>query len=125
MSLLDHVEFAVTDARTSQAFYARALAPLGMVHLVHVQTAAGGDRHGFGREGYPCLWFHDQDVPGRGTHIAFAAATRAQVDAFHRAALAAGGMDNEAPGVRERYHPDYYAAYVLDPDGVNVEVVCQ
>ncbi|WP_295521376.1 VOC family protein [uncultured Stenotrophomonas sp.] len=125
MSLLDHIEFAVRDAAVSRAFYACALAPLGIVHVLQVRTATGGARHGFGAEGYPCLWFHDKDVPGEGTHIAFAAATRAQVDAFHQAALAAGGVDNGAPGIRERYHPGYYAAYVLDPDGVNVEVVCQ
>ncbi len=128
MSIIDHFEFAVADAEISRRFYEQALAPLGFELIVSVgpaRTRSGGTRHGLGTNGYPCLWVHDNDAPGKGTHIAFAAADRALVDAFYRAALDAGGVDNGPPGVRRHYHPNYYAAYVLDPDGVNVEVVCQ
>jgi len=128
MTLLDHVEFAVRDAEVSRRFYEQALAPLGMTRIITVgpeRTRSGGTRHGFGRDGYPRLWVHDNEQAGAGTHVAFAAAERSVVDAFHEAALGAGGVDNGAPGVRAHYHDHYYAAYVLDPDGVNVEVVCQ
>ena len=128
MSLIDHVEFAVRDAEVSRQFYERALSPLGVACIVSVgpaQTRTGGTRHGFGKHGYPSLWVHDGEASGSGTHVAFVATTRALVDAFHREAIAAGGTDNGAPGIRSHYHANYYAAYVLDPDGVNVEVVCQ
>ena len=128
MSILDHVEFAVRDAEISRCFYEQALAPLGFTRIITVgpdRTRSGGTRHGFGMEGYPRLWIHDNEQPGESVHIAFAAAKRSIVDAFYRAALAAGGQDNGAPGIRTHYHDNYYAAYVLDPDGVNVEVVCQ
>ena len=128
MTVLDHVEFAVRDAEVSRRFYEQALAPLGMTRIITVgpeRTRSGGTRHGFGRDGYPRLWVHDNEQPGAGTHVVFAAAERSMVDAFHGAALAAGGVDNGAPGVRAHYHDHYYAAYVLDPDGANVEVVCQ
>lgn len=128
MTIIDHVEFAVRDAEVSRRFYEQALAPLDFTWIITVgpdRTRSGGTRHGFGKDGYPRLWVHDNETPGEGTHIAFAAASRSVVDAFHRAALAAGGSDNGAPGVRAHYHDNYYAAYVLDPDGVNVEVVCQ
>ncbi len=128
MPVIDHIEFAVGDAEASRAFYERALAPLDIVRVITVgpeRTRAGGTRHGFGKDGYPSVWFHDNDAPGSGTHIAFATNDRAVVDAFHLAALAAGGTDNGPPGIRHRYHAHYYAAYVLDPDGINVEVVCQ
>lgn len=128
MSLIDHIEFAVGDAEVSRFFYERALAPLGFELIITVgpeRTRTGGSRHGLGTNGYPCLWLHDGELHGKGTHIAFAAEDRSLVDAFHEAALAAGGRDNGPPGIRQHYHPNYYAAYVLDPDGVNVEVVCQ
>lgn len=128
MSLLDHIEFAVQDAEVSRRFYEHALAPLGIARVITVgpdRTRHGGTRHGFGRDGYPCLWVHDNQTPAAGTHIAFATQDRDVVDAFYQAALDAGGIDNGPPGIRERYHANYYAAYVLDPDGVNVEVVCQ
>jgi catechol 2,3-dioxygenase-like lactoylglutathione lyase family enzyme len=128
MTILDHIEFAVRDAEISRQFYERALAPLDIVRIITVgpdRARAEGMRHGFGKDGYPRLWIHDNESPGVGTHIAFAAVERSAVDAFHEAALAAGGIDNGSPGVRPHYHADYYAAYVLDPDGVNVEVVCQ
>lgn len=128
MTIVDHIEFAVHDAEASRRFYEHALAPLGIARVITVgpeRTSTGGTRHGFGKDGYPSLWIHDNDRPGAALHIAFAAGDRALVDAFHRAALQAGGIDNGPPGIRARYHADYYAAYVLDPDGVNVEVVCQ
>lgn len=128
MSILDHIEIAVGDAEVSRRFYEHALAPLGIVRVLTIgpeRTRSGGTRHGFGANGYPCLWVHDNEAPGTGTHIAFATQDRAVVDAFYQAALAAGGQDNGAPGIRPHYHAHYYAAYVLDPDGVNLEVVCQ
>jgi catechol 2,3-dioxygenase-like lactoylglutathione lyase family enzyme len=87
------------------------------------QTEAGGTAHGFGSGGNPYFWVGDNERVGAGTHIAFRARSRAEVDAFHVAALAAGGRDNGAPGLRPHYRPDYYAAFVLDPDGINVEAV--
>ncbi|WP_299258231.1 VOC family protein [uncultured Kushneria sp.] len=128
MTILDHIEFAVRDAEVSRHFYEQALAPLGIHRVLTVgpeRTRTGGARHGFGKDGYPRLWIHDNEPPGAGTHIAFAAQDRAIVDAFHQAALKAGGIDNGPPGIRTHYHEHYYAAYVLDPDGINVEVVCQ
>jgi catechol 2,3-dioxygenase-like lactoylglutathione lyase family enzyme len=119
--MLDHVGFAVSDYERSKAFYEKALAPLGITLLLEpVQAAAG-----FGRDGKPFFWIEarGQAVTGR-LHIALGAEDRATVDAFHAAALAAGGTDNGAPGVRAIYHPDYYGAYVLDPDGNNIEAVC-
>jgi len=120
--MLDHVGFAVSDYERSKAFYERALAPLGFRLLVEFSGAAAG----FGREGgeRPSLFLEADDEPVRGRlHIALRAETRAQVDAFHAAAIEAGGTDNGAPGLRW-YHPDYYGAYVLDPDGNNIEAVC-
>jgi catechol 2,3-dioxygenase-like lactoylglutathione lyase family enzyme len=128
MSILDHIEIAVSNAETSRRFYELALAPLDIVRVLTIEptgTRTGGTRHGFGVDGYPCLWVHDRERPGQGTHIAFATQHRIIVDEFYREALNAGGIDNGPPGVRTRYHSNYYAAYVLDPDGVNVEVVCQ
>ncbi|MCK0714402.1 VOC family protein [Chromohalobacter sarecensis] len=128
MTILDHVEFAVRDAEVSRRFYETALAPLDIVRVITVgpdHTRTKGARHGFGKDDYPRLWIHDNEPPGVGTHIAFAAQDRTIVDAFHQAALKAGGIDNGPPGVRAHYHDHYYAAYVLDPDGINVEVVCQ
>lgn len=128
MTVLDHIEVAVSDAETSRHFYERALKPLGICRIITIEpsrTRTGGTRHGFGREGYPSLWVHDNEEPNVGIHIAFAAHSRDLVDAFYKAALQAGGTDNGPPGVRNQYHAHYYAAYVLDPDGFNVEVVCQ
>lgn len=126
--LIDHIEIPATDPEAARRFYEAALAPLGVACVLSIpanRSASETPRHGLGRDGYPCLWLHGgAAVPG-GLHIAFAATDRTAVDAFHEAALAAGGRDNGAPGVRTRYHPTYYAAYVLDPDGNNVEVVCQ
>jgi catechol 2,3-dioxygenase-like lactoylglutathione lyase family enzyme len=125
--MLDHVGIAVADAGRSRAFYEQALAPLGIGLIMSVtpeQTESGGTAHGFGSDGKPYFWFGDNEAVGEGTHVAFAAGTRADVDAFYAAALAAGGRDNGAPGLRPHYHPNYYGAFVLDPDGINVEAVC-
>lgn len=126
--MLDHVGFSVSDFARSLAFYQRALAPLGIGPVMQVGAAetGAGNHAGFGDAGKPYFWIGDDDGgagPGHG-HVAFAASDRAAVDAFHRAALAAGGVDNGAPGPRPHYHPNYYGAFVLDPDGHNVEAVC-
>lgn len=117
-AVLDHVTLKVSDYPRAEAFYDAALAPLGLKRLFgDGQTYAGyGDSRPFfwigadGRRGY--------------AHVAFAVGERAAVDAFHAAALAAGGRDNGAPGLRAHYHPTYYGAFVLDPDGQNIEAVC-
>jgi catechol 2,3-dioxygenase-like lactoylglutathione lyase family enzyme len=118
--MLDHVGFAVSDYERSKAFYQQALAPLGLSLLMEpVQEAAG-----FGEGGKPFFWIEARGrVPQGRLHVAFAVDDRATVDAFHAAALEAGGTDNGAPGVREIYHPNYYGAYVLDVDGNNIEAV--
>ena len=125
--MLDHVGFAVADAERSRTFYEAALAPLGITLLMTVtpdRTEAGGTAHGFGSGGKPYFWIGDNERVGEGTHVAFAVDTRALVDAFYAAAIAAGGRDNGPPGLRPHYHPDYYGAFVLDPDGNNIEAVC-
>jgi catechol 2,3-dioxygenase-like lactoylglutathione lyase family enzyme len=125
--MIDHVGFAISDLDRSSAFYAAALAPLGIAELMRVtpeQTEAGGTAIGYGKDNKPFFWIGDNERVGQGTHVAFMADSRAQVDAFHAAALAAGGTDHGAPGIRAHYHPDYYAAFVLDPDGANIEAVC-
>jgi catechol 2,3-dioxygenase-like lactoylglutathione lyase family enzyme len=119
---LDHVGFAVADYPRSKAFYEKALAPLGMKLLMEFSGAAAG----FGSDDAdrPVFFIEAHGEPPRGRlHVALEAENRAQVDAFHAAAVAAGGADNGAPGLRW-YHPDYYGGYVLDPDGNNIEAVC-
>ena len=128
MSVINHIELPVGDAEESRRFYEAALGPLGLSLVISIdpaRTADRGARHGFGRDGYPSLWFHEEAGSRLPIHVAFTAGDRRAVDAFHEKALAHGGSDNGAPGVRERYHPNYYAAYVLDPDGNNIEAVCQ
>ncbi|MES2989731.1 MAG: VOC family protein [Pseudomonadota bacterium] len=125
--MIDHVGFAVSNIDKSKAFYEAALAPLGITLLATVPpevTEAGGTALGFGKDNKPFFWVGDNERVGQGTHIAFAVDSRAEVDAFHKAALAAGGTDNGAPGIRAHYHPNYYGAFVLDPDGQNIEAVC-
>ncbi len=126
MSGLDHVGFAVADVVRSTAFYTRALAPLGLAVVMQVtpEQSGAGPHIGFGTAQKPFFWIGDGEARHGGVHVAFTAPTRAAVDAFHAAALAAGGRDNGAPGLRPHYHPDYYGAFVLDPDGHNVEAVC-
>jgi catechol 2,3-dioxygenase-like lactoylglutathione lyase family enzyme len=124
--MFDHVGFAVRDFARSKAFYDKALAPLGFsVQMEVTAEQTGGDAHaGYGPAGRPQFWIGDGTVKGDRMHVAFTAGSRAAVDAFHAAAMAAGATDNGAPGVRAHYHPDYYGAYVLDPDGHNIEAVC-
>jgi catechol 2,3-dioxygenase-like lactoylglutathione lyase family enzyme len=119
--MLDHVTIAVTDILRSQAFYDAALAPLGIERLY----AEGELFAGYGVRPRAFFWIGQRNDKPTGVHVAFASTDRLTVDAFHRAAISAGGIDNGAPGLRERYHPDYYAAFVLDPDGHNIEAVCR
>ena len=117
--MLDHISLSVTDTARAQAFYAKALAPLG---YKLVSEYEGG--FGIGAEGGSTIWAAAGPAQKPIAHLAFRAADRKTVDAFHKAALAAGGRDNGKPGLRENYSPTYYAAFVLDPDGNNVEAVC-
>lgn len=127
--MFDHIGFDVSDYRRSKAFYERALAPLGIVVIMELtkEQTGGYEGCGFGRDGKPSFWIgtcDPADALRNELHVAFAAPDRRTVDAFHAAALAAGGADNGAPGVRPEYHPNYYGAFVLDPDGHNIEAVC-
>ena len=116
--MIDHVCLSVSDSQKSKAFYEKILAPLGYEKISEFE-----DWVGFGRDEKPSFWI------GRGTatppfHIAFTAQNRDEVRAFFEAALDAGGKDNGGPGVRTHYHPHYYGAFILDPDGYNIEAVC-
>ena len=124
--MLDHIGLAVADFDRARSFYRAALKPLGLGVVMEVTAEeTGGDAHaGFGDEGKPFFWIGTGAKPGGCAHVAFAAQTRAEVDAFHAAAIAAGGRDNGAPGLRPHYHPNYYGAFVFDPDGNNIEAVC-
>ncbi len=114
--MFDHVGVRVQDARASARFFTAALEPLGLV-----PDASGA---GFGPPGAPALWLYEAGGGARGVHLAFVASDRAAVDRFHAAGLRAGGRDNGKPGVRADYGSSYYAAFLLDPDGNNVEAVC-
>ena len=119
--MIDHVGVNVSDYDRSRDFYARALEPLGYTLLMEPVEGHGG----FGREGKPDFWISGLREPTtENVHIALGAPDRATVDAFHAAAVEAGGTDNGEPGLRELYHPTYYGAFVRDPDGNNLEVVC-
>lgn len=125
--MLDHIGVAISDIDRSKAFYAAALAPLGITQLYEYgpdRTNSGGTAIGYGKDMMPFFWIGDSERVGEGTHVAFSAPDRATVDAFYEAATAAGGKDNGGPGLRPHYHPNYYGAFVLDPDGINVEAVC-
>jgi catechol 2,3-dioxygenase-like lactoylglutathione lyase family enzyme len=123
--MIDHIGLTVSDFKRSRAFYDAALKPLGMSALMQVsEEETGGSAYvGYGRE-RPVFWFGGGEPASGPLHVAFTAASRAEVDAFHAAAVAAGGRDNGAPGLWPHYHPNYYGAFVLDPGGVNVEAVC-
>ena len=117
--MFDHIGLGVSDYDASKKFFLQALAPLGVAIAME-----GPYGIGIGRGGKPSLWLHqvtDKPLP---LHLAFTAENRRQVDAFYKAALAAGGKDNGAPGLRPHYHADYYGAFVIGPDGHNVEAVC-
>jgi catechol 2,3-dioxygenase-like lactoylglutathione lyase family enzyme len=117
--MFDHVGFGVTNLAESKAFYLKALQPLG------VSVAMEGPYGvGMGQNNKPSLWlFETKEHPAQ-LHIAFKAQTRKQVDEFYRAAMSAGGKDNGPPGLRPHYHANYYGAFVIGPDGHNVEAVC-
>ena len=119
--MFDHLGLPVSDLERSRAFYSAALAPLGIGELMEFEDAVafGVDR--------PQFWIvagEPANDAGARVHLAFAATTRLEVDTFHRAALSAGAIDNGAPGLRPHYHEHYYGAFVLDPDGYNIEAVC-
>lgn len=116
---LDHIGLNVSDFAKSRAFFVQALAPLGM------GIVKEGDGWAMiGRQGHGEFWFGAFGAPPGPVHIAFGAGDHEQVRRFHAAALAAGGKDNGGPGLRPQYHADYYAAFVIGPDGHNIEAVC-
>ena len=125
--MIDHIGFPVSDYARAKAFYTKALAPLGYGLVMEVdakQTEAGAPAAGFGIGGKPDFWIGGEGGLQKPLHVAIVSKDRAGVDAFHKAALAAGGKDNGAPGLRPHYHANYYGAFVLDPDGHNIEAVC-
>jgi catechol 2,3-dioxygenase-like lactoylglutathione lyase family enzyme len=117
--VLDHVSLPVSDLERSKRFYEEALSPLGYELIMEHHISGVG----FGQSGKPDFWIRQGEV-GAAVHVAFASDDRATVDAFHEGAIAAGGSDNGRPGLRPEYHPTYYGAFVLDPDGNNIEAVC-
>lgn len=121
--MIDHLGIPVSDVAASRRFYEAALAPLGYRVMGEETNGLGNNIVLFGVDEVDFV-IADGEPVSAGVHHAFRARSRAMVDGFHAAALAAGGRDNGAPGIRERYHPDYYAAFVIDPDGMNVEAVC-
>lgn len=124
--MFDHIGIAVSDLGRARAFYDPALAVLGIAVVMEVteeMTGGHGAHLGYGRDGKPDFWIGSGKPASGGVHVAFAAPDRAAVDAFYHAAMAAGGRDNGAPGLRPEYHPGYYGAFILDPDGNNIEAV--
>lgn len=117
--MFDHIGLGVTNYEASKAFFLKALEPLGIGAVMEGEYGIG-----IGPQGKPSLWLHQSSDKPAPLHLAFAAANRQQVQAFHRAALEAGGKDNGAPGLRPHYHANYYGAFVIGPDGHNVEAVC-
>ena len=125
--MIDHVGFKVSNFEASRTFYQHALAPLGYGLVMEVTPEmTGTDSHhaGFGADRKPAFWIGTGDTTHGSLHVALVARSRSDVDAFHAAAIAAGARDNGAPGLRPTYHPNYYGAFVLDPDGHNIEAVC-
>ncbi len=123
--MLDHVGILVADWNKAKAFYDAAFAPLGitLINEVPVEFTGGVKVGGYGASS-PDFWLTEAAETGPGRHYAFAARSRAEVDAFYASAMAAGGTDNGAPGLRPHYHENYYGAFVVDPDGNNIEAVC-
>jgi catechol 2,3-dioxygenase-like lactoylglutathione lyase family enzyme len=117
--MYDHIGLKVKDLDASVRFYTAALAPLGIVLCSRDDSGAG-----FGPPGEPALWLYPGGAKAPGTHVAFRATSRKLVDQFHRGGVEAGGKDHGKPGLRADYAPTYYAAFLLDPDGNNVEAVC-
>ena len=126
MNVIDHMGFQVSDYERALSFYEKALAPLGISVVMRVtpEQTGGYAGAGFGSKGKPAFWLEKGERTAPKLHIAFVAENRAAVDAFYEAALAAGARDNGAPGLRPHYHANYYGAFVLDPDGHNIEAVC-
>ena len=123
--MIDHIGFSVSDYPRAKAFYEKALAPLGYVLIMEVQQDVNdAPAAGFGAGGKPDFWIGGEGGLNKPMHIAITAKDRAAVDAFYQAALAAGAKDNGPPGLRPHYHANYYGAFVLDPDGHNIEAVC-
>ena len=122
--MLDHIGIGISDLARAKSFYDKALAPLGVTLIMEVTAEQTGSEAGagYGSNGKPYFWIGGGAVAR--AHVAFVAETRAMVDDFYKAALAAGGTDNGGPGLRPYYHPNYYGAFVLDPDGHNIEAVC-
>lgn len=117
--IIDHIGFAVSDAQKSKQFYSQCLAPLGIEIVME-----GYGWTGFGKNHKAEFWIGEDGKAQGPMHVAFVADDRDQVNKFYEAALAAGATDNGAPGIREEYHPNYYGAFVFDPDGHNIEAVC-
>ena len=133
--MIDHIGITVRDVARATEFYLKALAPLGVAIVMQVsaEETGHGAAIGFGaagtspeglQTGKPSFWIGEGLAPSGPLHVAFVAPSRAAVDAFYRAALQAGGKDNGPPGLRPHYHANYYAAFVFDPDGNNIEAVC-
>ncbi|HYJ58219.1 MAG TPA: VOC family protein [Methyloceanibacter sp.] len=132
--MIDHLGMPVSNIASATSFYLKALAPLGYGIVMEVSAAETGHGAavGFGppgkaqdfQSGKPSFWIGEEERLAGHTHVAFVASSRDAVDAFYRAALAAGGKDNGKPGLRPHYHANYYGAFVLDPDGNNIEAVC-
>ena len=126
--MIDHIGMPVSNIARATEFYLKALAPLGIAIVMEVsaEETGAGAAVGFGSAGKPFFWIGEGFRPSgdHHIHVAFAAQSRAAVDAFYVAAIAAGGKDNGPPGLRPHYHANYYGAFVLDADGNNIEAVC-
>ncbi len=123
--MFDHTGISVSDFEAAKTFYDKALAPLGasLLMVVPPEHTNGVAVGGYGKD-RPMFWLHEGERQTPPVHVAFSAESRSAVDAFYASAIAAGGTDNGAPGIRAHYHPTYYGAFVLDPDGNNIEAVC-
>lgn len=117
--MFDHIGFGVTNLAQSKAFFLKALEPLGVTVAMEGPYGVG-----LGKNNKPMLWLSESAQQPAHLHLAFVAENRKQVDAFYQAAMAAGGKDNGAPGLRPHYHANYYGAFVIGPDGHNIEAVC-
>ncbi len=124
--MIDHIGIAVSNIQVSKQFYTKALAPIGYSLVMEVSAEQTGHSAaaGFGVPPKPDFWISGGAPNAPPVHVAFRVPSRALVIAFHAAALAAGGRDNGGPGLRPHYHPNYFGAFVLDPDGHNIETVC-
>jgi catechol 2,3-dioxygenase-like lactoylglutathione lyase family enzyme len=124
--MIDHTGVTVSDFARSKAFYSKALSAIGYELLMEFPASVTGhaDVAGYGEPPKPDFWISNGTPNDPPVHVAFAVARRALVDAFYNAAIAAGGRDNGPPGLRPHYHENYYGAFVLDPDGHNIEAVC-